>query len=198
MTRNPAVANATGRAGPPTGHGHRRPDGSPPVGRPTSRTGATNSPRSRANLPGFLGAGHDCGPAGSANPWHVVFRFDSAEHLAAWEESRSGRAARASRSIERHRQTSIASSGLETWFSAAGRGRRRRPRKWKMFVVSLAGIYVLQLVLNPLAVTPLALPLPLRVGLVAVAVTALMTWLVMPRLAPAALRIGSNPPPRRA
>jgi len=37
-------------------------------------------------------------------------------------------------------------------------------------------------VLN-LAVEPLALPLPLRLAIVAAAVTALMTWLVMPRAA---------------
>jgi antibiotic biosynthesis monooxygenase (ABM) superfamily enzyme len=64
-----------------------------------------------------------------------------------------------------------------------------------MFVVSLAGIYVLQLVLN-LALVPLGMALPLRVALVACAVTALMTWLVMPRAA----RLLQNwlyAPPRR-
>src|SRR6185312_13256587 len=86
-------------------------------------------------------------------------------------------------------------SGLETWFALPSRTAPAPPR-WKMFVVSLAGIYVLQLVLN-LAVTPLALPLPLRVGLVAVAVTALMTWLVMPRLA-LLLQDWLYSPPRRA
>jgi uncharacterized protein len=56
------------------------------------------------------------------------------------------------------------------------------PPKWKMFVASSAAIYILQLVLNH-AINPLRLPVPLRIALIAVAVTALMTWLVVPRLA---------------
>ena len=47
---------------------------------------------------------------------------------------------------------------------------------------SVAAIYARQLVLTR-AVEPLGLPLPLRVGVGAAAVTALMTWLVMPRAA---------------
>jgi antibiotic biosynthesis monooxygenase (ABM) superfamily enzyme len=51
-----------------------------------------------------------------------------------------------------------------------------------MFIVSVVAIYTLQLMLN-LALGGLRLPTALRVALVAIAVTALMTWLVMPRLA---------------
>ena len=64
-----------------------------------------------------------------------------------------------------------------------------------MFVVSVVGIYSLQLLLN-LALEPVHLPVALRVALIAVAVTALMTWLVMPRAA----RLLQNwlyAPPRR-
>jgi hypothetical protein len=57
------------------------------------------------------------------------------------------------------------------------------------------GIFVLQLLFNP-ALQPLALPVVLRVALVAVAVTALMTWLVMPRLA-RLLQDWLYAPPRR-
>jgi hypothetical protein len=64
-----------------------------------------------------------------------------------------------------------------------------------MFAVSLVGIFVLQLLFNP-ALQPLALPVVLRVALVAVAVTALMTWLVMPRLA-RLLQDWLYAPPRR-
>jgi uncharacterized protein len=44
-----------------------------------------------ANYPGFLGAGR-LRPSHVGDPWHVVFRFDSAEHLAAWEGSPERRA----------------------------------------------------------------------------------------------------------
>ena len=69
-------------------------------------------------------------------------------------------------------------SGLETWFALPGRTAPAPPR-WKMFVVSLAAIYVLQLAFN-LVVGPFGLAVPLRIGLVTVGVTFLMTWLVMP------------------
>ena len=51
-----------------------------------------------------------------------------------------------------------------------------------MFLVSVAGIFTLQLAMN-LALEPVDLPVALRVAIIAVAVTALMTWLVMPRAA---------------
>jgi antibiotic biosynthesis monooxygenase (ABM) superfamily enzyme len=124
--------------------------------------------RAASRYPGFLGAGV-LRPGHVGEPWHVVFRFDST-HV--------------------HRVT-----GLETWFALPSRTAPAPPR-WKMFAVSVVGIYVLQLVLN-LAVTPFALPLALRVALVAIAVTALMTWLVMPRAA-VLLQDWLYAPPRHA
>ncbi|HEY4631532.1 MAG TPA: hypothetical protein VIG96_09535, partial [Blastococcus sp.] len=86
-------------------------------------------------------------------------------------------------------------TGLETWFALPSRTAPAPPR-WKMFTVSVVAIYVLQLLLN-LAVRPLALPPFLRIALIAVAVTALMTWLVMPRAA-RVLQDWLYAPPRRA
>jgi len=130
--------------------------------------------------PGFLGAGM-LRPGHVGEPWHVVFRFDTPEHLRAWEDSpeRSDLLAEGEELVHAtavHRVT-----GLETWFALPDRTAPAPPR-WKMFLVSLAGIYTLQMVFN-LALQPLGLPTAVRVACVAVAVTALMTWLVMPRLA---------------
>jgi len=61
--------------------------------------------------------------------------------------------------------------------------------------VSLAAIYALQLGFNVL-VTPLGLALPLRIALVTVGVTLLMTWLVMPWAA-RVLQDWLYAPPRR-
>jgi len=72
-----------------------------------------------ANFPGFLGAGR-LRPNKVGEPWHVVFRFDSALHLQDWEDS-----------------------------------------GWEL----------------------VGWPLPLRIVLVSVPVTAIATWLVMPRAA---------------
>jgi antibiotic biosynthesis monooxygenase (ABM) superfamily enzyme len=143
---------------------------------------------------GFLGAGM-LRPGHVGQPWHVVFRFDSLEHLHAWEFSAeraellaAGEALVNSTDVQRV-------TGLETWFALPSRTAPAPPR-WKMFAVSVMGIFLLQLAFN-LALQPFALPVVLRVALVAVAVTALMTWLVMPRVA-RLLQDWLYAPPRRS
>jgi len=136
--------------------------------------------RAASRFPGFLGAGM-LRPGHVGEPWHVVFRFASDPELREWEESPERARLLAEgdelvHSTEQHRV-----SGLETWFALPGRTAPAPPR-WKMFLVSLAAIYTLQLVLNRLF-EPLHLGLALRVAVVAVLVTALMTWVVMPTLA---------------
>jgi antibiotic biosynthesis monooxygenase (ABM) superfamily enzyme len=142
---------------------------------------------------GFLGAGM-LRPGHVGEPWHVVFRFDTLEHLQAWEFSAERAELLAAgedlvHSTDEHRVT-----GLEPWFALPSRTAPAPPR-WKMFAVSVVAIFVLQLVFN-LLLLPLALPVVLRVALVAVAVTALMTWLVMPRVA-LLLQDWLYAPPRR-
>jgi len=149
--------------------------------------------RAATGRPGFLGAGM-LRPGHVGEPWHVVFRFDSVEHLRAWELSPERAELLAAgeefvRSTDEHRVT-----GLETWFALPSRTAPAPPR-WKMFAVSVVGIYVLQLVFNAV-LQPFALPTAVRVALVAVAVTALMTWLVMPRAA-RLLQDWLYAPPRR-
>ena len=133
-----------------------------------------------SRFPGFLGAGM-LRPRAVGEPWHVVFRFASPAELGGWE-----------RSPERARLLAVGQeliaatdvhrvSGLETWFELPGRTAPAPPR-WKMFLVSVSGIFLLQLGFNK-ALEPVHLALVPRVLLIAVAVTALMTWLVMPRAA---------------
>ncbi|MGE0299604.1 antibiotic biosynthesis monooxygenase [Pseudonocardia sp.] len=136
--------------------------------------------RAATRFPGFLGAGV-LRPGRLGEPWHVVFRFATADDLRRWEASpERARLLAAGEDLVRatyeHRIT-----GLETWFELPGRTAPAPPR-WKMFTVSVVAIFALQLLLNVL-VEPFALPFPLRVAVVAAAVTALMTWVVMPRAA---------------
>jgi antibiotic biosynthesis monooxygenase (ABM) superfamily enzyme len=119
-----------------------------------------------STYPGHLGAGV-LRPSRLGEPWHLVFRFASDADLRRWDLVHS---------TDVHRV-----SGLETWFALPGRTAPAPPR-WKMFAVSVVAIYALQLLLHA-AVDPAGLPAPLRVLVVAVAVTALMTWFVMPRAA---------------
>ena len=133
--------------------------------------------RRAARFPGFLGAGL-LRPSHVGEPWHVIFRFASASELQAWETSPSRAEHLAAgeelvHSTDTHRVT-----GLETWFALPGRTAPAPPR-WKMFLVSLVATYALQVVFN-LAVGGLGWAMPLRVAVIATAVTLLMTWAVMP------------------
>jgi uncharacterized protein len=133
-------------------------------------------------FPGYLGSGM-LRPSRVGEPWHVVFRFDSSEHLHDWEAS-TERTAILAAGDELVRATDVQRvSGLETWFALPGRTAPAPPR-WKMFVVSAGSIYGLNVVLTTAygwALTSWATPL--RLFVVSVPVTALMTWLVMPRAA---------------
>jgi len=151
--------------------------------------------RAAAAFPGFLGAGL-LRPGHVGEEWHVVYRFDSAGHLADWENAPERKAMLASGEHLMEETAVHRVSGLETWFALPGRTAPAPPR-WKMFLVSVAGIYSLQLLFNSAvgrAVAPW--PLALRVAALAATVTALMTWLVMPRLA-RLLESWLYAPPRR-
>lgn len=59
----------------------------------------------------------------------------------------------------------------------------RPPARWKMWLLSTAGIYPLITVLSAALGGPLsALPVPARFAVIAPILSAAMTWLVMPAL----------------
>ena len=135
-----------------------------------------------SRFPGFLGAGL-LRPGHVGEDWHVVYRFDRTEHLAAWEESEVRRSLLAAGDDLMETVGEQRVSGLETWFELPGRTAPAPPR-WKMFLVSLVAIYLLQVLVNMVfggftTGWPIVVRLALFVGLV----TAAMTWLVMPRAA---------------
>lgn len=131
---------------------------------------------------GFLGAGL-LRPGHLGAEWHVVYRFDAAEHLAAWESSPMR--ARLLADAETLMQTTNVRrvSGLETWFELPGRTAPAPPR-WKMFAVSVIGMYPLQLAAYTVFGTLTARwTVAARLAMFVPLVAASMTWLVMPRLA---------------
>jgi antibiotic biosynthesis monooxygenase (ABM) superfamily enzyme len=122
-------------------------------------------------------------PAGDRE-YLIVFRFDTAAHLRAWEASDERR-----RLLERSspladgppRERQL--TGLEAWFAVPGGQVRRPPPPWKMWLLSSIAIYPLITALT-LALGPVlsGLPLAARFALTTPILGALMTWLVMPRL----------------
>ncbi len=135
-----------------------------------------------AAFPGFLGAGR-LRPSRLGEPWHVVFRSESEGSLRSWEESaeRSALLARGEQLVEGTDMHRV--SGLETWFALPGRT-APAPPKWKMFLVSASVFYLLNMALYLLYGRALVdgAP-PVGILLVSVPVTAIATWLVMPRAA---------------
>ncbi len=139
-------------------------------------------------FPGFLGAGMlrpapPTHPRQVGDPWHVIFRFDSAAHLADWESSaeRSRWLAEGEHLVESTAVQRV--SGLETWFSLPGRT-APAPPKWKMFLVSGTAIFLVNVVLTLVYGGWIHdWPVPIRVALLSFPVTAIVTWLVMPRAA---------------
>jgi uncharacterized protein len=149
--------------------------------------------RTASGYRGFLGAGL-LRPGHVGEPWHVVFRFASADDLMDWESSpQRAELLRAAEDLV-HATDVHRVSGLETWFALPGRT-APAPPKWKMFLISVVVIYALQL-LSHVLLDAAALPTAARVAVAAAVVTALMTWVVMPRAA-SLLQGWLYAPPRR-
>lgn len=69
-------------------------------------------------------------------------------------------------------------TGLEAWFRTPG-----APARWKMALVTLAGVYPVSLLLTYTVAKALEpLPLPLRSFIFSACMVAMLTWIVMPFL----------------
>ncbi|RZU32072.1 antibiotic biosynthesis monooxygenase [Blastococcus saxobsidens] len=138
-------------------------------------------PTAAQRFPGHLGSGlREPAPEGSV--WHVVYRFDSPERLAAWEGS-AQREELLQHGSEFVRTVAVRRlDGMDAWFAAPG-GPPARPPRWKTFVMTATVILVLQVLLSA-ALRPLVgdWPQVARTAAVIVPLVALMTWVVMPLL----------------
>ena len=123
--------------------------------------------------------------------WHVVYRFDDAAHLDAWErsEERARLLARGAAFMETVAVRRL--DGMDAWFAPAPRP--GAPPRWKTFLMTAAVIVLLQTLVSTL-LRPLVADWPtfVRTAAVIIPVVALMTWLVMPRLSATARRDGST------
>jgi len=145
-----------------------------------------------ASFPGHLG-GHLIRPGESSEDgteldlWHVIFAFDTPEHLQAWQTSpvrALGLAAVAPHTEGEQQVRQL--TGLGHWFaepvSAKGPVQTPPPR-WKVAVVTWLGIcptvFVLFLLLGELLAPWPLLP---RVMFLTALVVIVMTWVVAPRL----------------
>ena len=134
---------------------------------------------------GYLGAEFHR-PATPGAAYRSVFRFDSLEHLDAFERSDFRRqmldeaAPLFAADAAWERMT-----GLEFWFDPPPGTRVAQPSPHRMALVLVAVVFVLVLILN-LTLGPVMAgwPLALRVLITVAIQVALMTYVIMPRLTP--------------
>lgn len=140
------------------------------------------------SFPGHLGGQlvqpDEPGPADEPLLYHVVFAFDTEEHLAAWQSSpERARWLQQVAPFTLGAQQMRRVSGLDYWFAPAGTTTKAPPPRWKVAVVTWLGIFPTVLLLF-LTVAPLLADWPLvpRVAVITVLVVLIMTWVVAPRL----------------
>lgn len=136
------------------------------------------------DFPGYLGADfHRPGPGGA---YLSVFRFDSLDHLEAFERSdyRAKMLAEAAPLFAADAAWEKM-TGLEFWFDPPPGTRLPQPSPHRMALVLIVVVFVLVLALN-LALGPFLTgwPLALRLLLTVTLQVGLMTYVIMPRLTP--------------
>lgn len=136
-----------------------------------------------SKFPGYLGR-EIVRPANGGRKYTTVLRFDSLEHLNAWAESneRSSYINRVSDLLEKGDVHEIR-TGIDFWFTPEG---VKPPKSWKQFCLTLSAVYPLSLIiprlLGPLFdVAPPVDHLFVKALLTSAALTALLTFVIMPR-----------------
>ena len=121
-------------------------------------------------------------PSGTEREYVVIFRFDSYEHLRAWQESDIHRELLKKAEPFRELEPSYRlESGLEYWFAPPGAP--ASPPRWKMAIVTVLGVWPVSMLVQRL-LSPLIgdHPPPLQALFMAVGIVVLLTWAVMPVL----------------
>ncbi|NVN91399.1 MAG: antibiotic biosynthesis monooxygenase [Desulfuromonadales bacterium] len=136
-----------------------------------------------SSSPGYLGR-EIFRPAQGTRTYTSIIRFDGNDNLNAWVESDVRRAfvSQVADLLEKGDRHEIR-TGIDFWFTPQG---VRPPKPWKQFILTLSAVYPLSLIIPRLfsmlfPIVPV-LALPIISGLlVASSLTALLTFVIMPR-----------------
>ncbi len=121
-------------------------------------------------------------PGATQGEYVVIFRFDTYQHLRAWQESDIRRELLKKAEPFRESEPSYRmESGLEYWFAPLGIP--GSPPRWKMALVTVLGVWPVSL-LVPWLLNPLIgkQPPALQALVIAVGIVIVLTWVVMPVL----------------
>lgn len=133
------------------------------------------------SFPGHMGVNVIL-PRKEVREYVVIFRFDTYEHLRAWQESDIRRELlKRAEPFRESEPTYHLESGLEYWFAPSGVP--ASPPRWKMALVTVLGVWPVSMLI-PGLLAPLIgkHPLALQALFIAVGIVILLTWVVMPVL----------------
>lgn len=140
--------------------------------------------REASVLPGYLGTNVQRPAATGPREYTSVFRFDSVEHLRAFEDSDLRRRALA-QVIDFVEADAVWNklTGLELWFTAPAGTVMPQPIRFRMALVMIVVVYGLVLSIGTVVALVLnAVPMPLRLLVTITIEVFFMTYVLMPRL----------------
>ena len=135
--------------------------------------------------PGYLGS-EVLRPSdsGDDDEYRIVFRFDHASNLHAWETSEERhRWLDKSRPLLREEENVRVLTGLETWFTLPSKAGEPAPPRYKMAAVTWLAVFPVVTVIFSLFGQWLnLLPVLLRTLVFTLVMVTLMTYVIMPRM----------------
>lgn len=137
-----------------------------------------------AGMPGYLGTDVHRPPPSGPREYTSVFRFDSVEHLRAFEASDAR--ARALAEVGEYVEADAVwqrLTGLEFWFTPPAGTVVPQPSRWRMALVMIAVVYGLVFSIGgAVAIVLEGVPMPVRLLVTITIEVFLMTYVLMPRL----------------
>ena len=116
--------------------------------------------------------------------YRIVFRFDRASNLHAWENSEERRRwLRKSRPLLREEEKVHVLTGLETWFTLPSRAGEPAPPRYKMALVTWLAVFpVVAVIFSVFGRWLELLPTLVRTLVFTLVMVTLMTYVIMPRM----------------
>ncbi len=135
-------------------------------------------------FPGYLGSEVlRPGDHPGDDEYRIVFRFDQASNMRAWEESEERRRWLLRVEPLIHEEKVNVLTGLETWFTRPSRPGEPAPPRYKMVVVTWLAVYpLITLILVLFGPVLGLLPMLVRTLVLTVLMVTLMTYVIMPRM----------------
>jgi antibiotic biosynthesis monooxygenase (ABM) superfamily enzyme len=137
-----------------------------------------------SEFPGYLGSEVLRPSEDDDNEYRIIFRFDHASNLHAWENSEERHGwLRKSRPLLYEEEKVHTLTGLETWFTLPSRPGEPAPPRYKMVVVTWLAVFpVVSVIFSVFGQWLNMLPTLVRTLVFTAVMVTLMTYVIMPRM----------------